>query len=143
MKKLTVLLILLLLLVGCATTKGTAPLEFGGKPDIFCRVIQKPDPLLMGIWECRFLRTVGKSHPDENFVKYRLLQQGEKYALYFYRTWRGGGKKKTEWKNWTINGKEILGEPRRFGVKIFIEGSDVYFTIRGLDEPVKMSRVAS
>ena len=142
MKKLTVFLILLLILVGCATTKGTAPQEFGGRADTFCSVVQKPDPLLMGTWECRFLRTVGKSHPDENYVKYRLIQEGEKYALYFYRTWKGGRKKKTGWRNWTVNEKEILGEPRRFGVKIFVEGSDVYFTIRGLDKPVKMSRVA-
>jgi hypothetical protein len=33
-----------------------------------------------------------------------------------------------------------LGEPQ-FGVKIFVQGSDVYFIIRGLEEPVKMSRV--
>jgi hypothetical protein len=60
--------------------------------------------------------------------------------LYFYRTWKRGKKKKTEWKNWTINGQEILGEPQ-FGIKIFVQGEDVYFTIRGLEEPVRMSRV--
>jgi len=141
MKKLTILLIYLLIFVGCATTKGTPSQEFGVKPDVFCNVIQKPDPLLMGTWECRFLRTVGKSRPDDNYVKYRLIKQDDKYALYFNPIWRDGKKKKTEWKNWTINGKEILGEPRRFGVKIFVRGEDVYFTIRDLDKPAKMSRV--
>jgi len=141
MKKLAVSSILLLLLVACATTKATPPQGFGGKPDVFCTVIQEPDPLLMGTWECRFVRTVGKSRPDDNHVKYRLLKQDDKYGLYFYRTWRDGTKKKAQWKNWTINGKEILGEPRRFGVKIFVRGEDVYFTIRDLDEPAKMSRV--
>ena len=141
MKRLTILLIYLLIFVGCATTKGTPPQEFGEKPDVFCKVIQKPDPLLMGTWECRFLRTVGKSRADDNYVKYRLIKQDDTYGLYFYRTWRDGRKKKAEWKNWTINGKEILGEPRQFGVKIFVQGKDVYFTIRALDKPAKMSRV--
>ena len=141
MKRLTILLIYLLIFVGCATTKGTPPQEFGGKPDVFCNVIQKPDPLLMGTWECRFLRTVGKSRADDNYVKYRLIKQDDTYGLYFHRTWRDGRKKKAEWKNWTINGKEILGEPRQFGVKIFVQGKDVYFTIRALDKPAKMSRV--
>lgn len=141
MKRFIFLLICLFISVGCATTKGTLPQEFGGKPDVFSTVIQKPDPLLMGTWECRFLRTVGKSRADDNYVKYRLIKQDDKYGLYFYRTWRDGRKKKAEWKNWTINGKEILGEPRQFGVKIFVRGKDVYFTIRALDKPAKMSRV--
>jgi hypothetical protein len=119
MKKLTIFLIFLLTLVGCATTKETPPQEFGGKPDVFCNVIQKPDPLLMGTWECRFERIVGKNRrrPDANHVKYRLIKQDDTY------------------------GKEILGEPRKFGVKIFVQGKDVYFTIRALDKPAKMSRV--
>jgi hypothetical protein len=141
MKKLAVSSIFLLVLVACATTKGAPPQEFGGKPDVFCNVIQEPDPVLMGTWECRFVRTVGKSRPDDNHVKYRLLKQDDKYGLYFYRTWRDGKRKKAEWKNWTISGKEIVGEPRRFGVKIFVRGEDVYFTIRDLDKPAKMSRV--
>jgi hypothetical protein len=134
MKKLTIFLIFLLTLVGCATTKETPPQEFGGKPDVFCNVIQKPDPLLMGTWECRFERIVGKNRrrPDANHVKYRLIKQDDTYGLYFYRIWHRG-KKKT--------GKEILGEPRKFGVKIFVQGKDVYFTIRALDKPAKMSRV--
>ena len=141
MKKLTISSILLLILVACATTKGPPPEEFGGKPDVFCSVIQKPAPLLLGTWETRFLRTVGKSQPDDNYVKYRLIKQDGKYGLYFYRTWRDGRKKKKEWKNWIINGKEILGQPRKYRVKIFIQGEDVYFTIRDLDKPAKMSRV--
>jgi hypothetical protein len=141
MKKLTAFSVLLFILVACATTERRIPQEFGSKPDVFCKVIQQPDPLLLGTWECRFLRTVGKSHPDDNYVRYRLVKQNEGYALYFYRTWRDGRKKKSEWKNWTINGKEILGEPRQFRVRIFVEDKDVYFTIRALDKPAKMSRV--
>jgi hypothetical protein len=140
MKRLSIFLIFFFSLFGCAT-KGSTPFnDSEAKPEAFCKVIQKPAPLLMGTWECRFTRASGTAKADKNYVKYRLLKYNDKYCLYFYRTWRSGKKKKREWKNWTINGQEISGEPQ-FGVRIFVEGSDVYFTIRGLDEPVKMSRV--
>ena len=140
MQKITVFMIFLLTLVGCTSTRTTPSQEFGGTPDVFCKVIQKPDPLLMGTWEVRFLRTVGRSRPDDNYVKYRLARYDDKYGLYFYRIWRGGKKKKREWKHWTINGLEIAGEAR-FGVRIFLQDRQVYFTIRDLDKPVKMTRV--
>ena len=140
MKKLTIFLVCLFTLGGCVTKEYTPVDNSELKPEAFCEVIQKPTPLLMGTWECSFSRYVGRSTPDENYVKYQLIKYDDKYAFYFYRTWKSGKKKISEWKNWTINGQEILGEPR-FGVKIFVEGGDVYFTIRGLEEPVKMSRV--
>ena len=140
MKKLIIFLVFLITLVGCATKANTPSYDSELKPDTFCEVIQKPVPLLMGTWECRFTRAIGTAKADKNYVKYQLVKYEDKYGLYFYRTWRSGKKKKTEWKNWTINGQEILGEPQ-FGVKIFVQGSDVFFIIRGLEEPVKMSRV--
>jgi len=140
MKKLIIFLVFLITLVGCATKGNTPSYDSELKPDTFCEVIQKPVTLLMGTWECRFTRASGTAKADKNYVKYQLVKYEDKYGLYFYRTWRSGKKKKTEWKNWTINGQEILGEPQ-FGVKIFVQGSDVYFIIRGLEEPVKMSRV--
>ena len=140
MKKLIIFLVFLITLVGCATKANTPSYDSELKPDTFCEVIQKPVPLLMGTWECRFTRAIGTAKADKNYVKYQLVKYEDKYGLYFYRTWRSGKKKKTEWKNWTINGQEILGEPQ-FGVKVFVQGSDVYFIIRGLEEPVKMSRV--
>jgi hypothetical protein len=140
MKKLAIFLVFLFTLVGCAT-KGNAPSDDSElRPDTFCKVIQKPVPLLIGTWECRFTRASGTGKADKNYVMYQLMKYEDKYGLYFYRTWRSGKKKKTEWKNWTINGQEILGEPQ-FGVKIFVQGRDVYFIVRGLEEPVKMSRV--
>ena len=140
MKKLIIFLVFLITLVGCATKGNTPSYDSELKPDTFCEVIQKPVPLLMGTWECRFTRASGTAKADKNYVKYQLVKYEDKYGLYFYRTWRSGKKKKTEWKNWIINGQEILGEPQ-FGVKVFVHGSDVYFIIRGLEEPVKMSRV--
>lgn len=140
MKKLTIFLISFFTLIGCATKGKTPSGVIKQKPDAFCEVIQEPAPLLMGAWECNFTRYVGRSLPDENYVMYELIKYHDKYALYFYRTWKKGRKKKNEWKNWTIKGEEILGEAR-FGVKIFVKGGNVYFTIRGLVNPAKMSRV--
>jgi len=135
MKRLPVYLIFLLTLVCCAT-KGKTPLPASeGKPDVFCNVIQEPHPLLIGTYECSFRRE--KVAPP-NFVKYRLLKYDDKYALYFHRTWRRGRKKIREWKNWDINGQEITAE---YEVKIFVQGGDVYFTIRGLKKPAKMTRI--
>ena len=138
MKKLIIFLIFLLTFVGCGI-KGGKSFSDLEQPDAFCEVIQKPDPLLMGTWEGHYTRTTTKGM-DKNYIKYRLIEYDGKYALYFYRTWQSGQKKVKQWKKWTINGQEISA-PGGYGVSVFVRGSDVYFTIRGLKESVKMSRV--
>ena len=139
MKRLSIALILLLTFVGCST-KGAKSFSEIGEPDAFCEVVQKPDPLLMGTWEGRYTRAADVAKMDKNYIKYRLIEYDGKYALYFYRTWQSGQKRVKQWKKWTINGQEISA-PGGYGVKIFLQGSDVYYTIRGLKEPAKMSRV--
>ena len=138
MQKLTIFLLCVLIFVGCAIQAGKSFSELG-EPEVFCKVIQKPDPLLLGTREGRLTRTgTDWTKIDKEYIKYTLIQYGDKYALYFYRTWRSGQKRVKEWKNWTINGKEISGG---YGVRIFIQGNGVYFTIRGADEPATMSRI--
>ena len=139
MKRLSIALILLLTFVGCST-KGAKSFSEIGEPDAFCEVVKKPDPLLLGTWEGRYTRAADVAKMDKNYIKYRLIEYDGKYALYFYRTWQSGQKKVKQWKKWTINGQEISA-PGGYGVKIFVQGSDVYYTIRGLKEPAKMSRV--
>ena len=140
MKKVTILSIFLFTFVGCAI-KGGKTLSDLGEPDVFCTVIQKPDPLLMGTWEGRLSRTGSDwANIDKEYVMYKLMKYDDKYALYFYRTWQSGRKKIKEWKNWTINDKQILG-PSQYGIRIFVQAGVVYFTIRGADEPARMSRV--
>jgi hypothetical protein len=75
---------------------------------------------------------------DKNYMKYRLIEHNGRYALYYYRTWQSGQKRRKGWKKWSINGKEIVGG---FEQRIFVQGNDVYYTIRGLKEPAMMSRV--
>ena len=138
MKKLIVYLIFLLIFVGCSL-KGKTPFDNPEvKPDAFCSVIQKPNPLLMGTREGRFTRAEDWSDLDKNYVKYKLIEYDDKYALYFYRRWHSGTKRTNEWKEWTIKGEEITGQ---YGVRIFVQGNDVYFTMRGVKEPAKMSKV--
>jgi len=140
MNKLTILLVFLLIsFIGCATQQGK-PFSELGRPDVFCQVIQKPDPILMGTWEGRLSRTpTDWTKIDKEYIKYTLIKfDDHQYGLYFYRTWRSGQKRVKEWKNWTIDDKEILGD---YGVRIFVQGGEVYFTIRGADEPARMSRV--
>ena len=139
MKRLSIALILLLTFVGCST-KGAKSFAEIGEPDAFCKVTKKPDPLLMGTWEGRYTRDADVSDLDKNYIKYQLIEYKDKYALYFYRTWHSGQRKVKGWKKWTINGQEITA-PGGYGVKIFVQGAEVYYTIRGLKEPAKMSRV--
>ena len=137
MQRLSIGLILLLAFVGCST-KGAKSFAEIGEPDAFCKLIQKPDPLLMGTWEGRYTRDADVSDLDKNYIKYQLLEYKGKYALYFYRTWHSGQRKVKGWKKWSINGQEITGS---YGVKIFVQGGGVYYTIRGLKQPAQMSRV--
>lgn len=141
MRSLAISLAVFFVLNGCSTTQVVTG-EVGPelKPDVFCQVLQTPDPLLMGVWDGYFVREKGESNPDNNYVKYTLVKQGDQYALHFFRTWKRGRKKVDEWKNWTINGSEITGEAQ-FGVRIFVQDGGVYFTMRGLEEPARLSRV--
>jgi len=140
MRKFIVYLVFLITIVGCSM-KGKTPFDNTElKPDVFCEVIQEPDPLLIGTREGHFTRAEDWADLDKNYVKYKLIKYDDKYALYFYRRWHSGTKRANEWKKWTINGEEITG---KYGVRIFVQGSDVYFTMRGVEEPAQMIRVGN
>jgi hypothetical protein len=134
-KGISIFIALLCAFLGCATALNIRE----NPPDVFCKVIQEPHPLLMGTWECSFDRGVGTPDYDSNYVKYNLVKYEDKYALYFYRVW--SKKKRDGWRDFIINGQDIIGTPEKFGLRIFVQGDDVYLTIRGLDGPVKMTRV--
>ncbi len=107
-----------------------------GKPDVFCRVLKEPDPLLMGSWKCMFERRLEEGGWETDPAEYRLLKYEDKYALYFYRVSRGGKKKYMGWREWTINGAEITSD---MGVKIFTENGEVFFVWQD-GKPTKMTR---
>jgi hypothetical protein len=107
-----------------------------GKPDVFCKVIKEPDPALMGSWKCMFERRLEEGGWETDPVEYRLIKYEDKYALYFYRVSRGGKKKYIGWREWTINGTEILSDT---GVKIFTQNGEVFFVWQD-GKPTRMTR---
>jgi len=128
-------------MVGCQALSSAASLEkMSGTPTVFCNVLDKPDPILMGGWRCLYARYVSETHQyDTNQVEYRLIKYGEQYALYFYRTAHSGKKKYIGWQNWTISGNEITSDT---GIKIYAQNGNVYFVLGGGD-PEKMTRSGS
>ena len=133
--------LLFVALVACQTVSSAGSLEgMSGNPTVFCNVVDKPEPILMGGWRCLYVRYMSESHQfDTNQVEYRLIKHGEQYALYFYRTAHGGKKKYIGWQNWTINGNEISSDT---GVKISAQNGNVYFSL-GEGTPEKMTRSGS
>jgi hypothetical protein len=111
--------------------------DSGGKPDVFCHVLKEPDPALMGSWKCTFERCLEEGGWESNPVQYRLIKYEGKYALYFSRISRSGKKQYIGWRDWTVNGTEILSNT---GVKIFAKDGEVFFVWRD-EKPVKMTRI--
>jgi hypothetical protein len=133
------LLIALTLTILLCFAAGSSASNLGAsseKPDVFCQVKKEPDPALMGSWKCMFERRLEEGGWETNPVEYRLIKYEDKYALYFYRVSRGGKKKYIGWRDWTINGTEILSNT---GVRIFVENGEVFFVWEE-GKPVKMKR---
>jgi len=131
----TLTVILLLIFVACPSASNLGGAS--GKPDVFCQVIKEPDPALMGSWKCMFERKLEEGGWDTDPAEYRLIKYEDKYALYFFRVSRGGKKKYIGWREWTINGTEILSDT---GVKIFTQNGEVFFVWQD-GKPTKMTRI--
>lgn len=113
--------------------------DAGAKPDVFCKVIKEPDPALMGSWKCTFERRTEEGTWESNPAEYRLIKYEDKYALYFYRVSRGGKKKYTGWREWTINGTEI---PVDTGGQDLLQNGEVFLVWQD-GKPTKMTRTGS
>ncbi len=138
MKRLSATALMGVILLGLAVCASASNLGAAGeKPDVFCRVIKEPDPLLMGSWKCMFERRLEEGGWDTDPAEYRLIKYEDKYALYFYRVSRGGKKKYMGWREWTIDGAQITSDT---GVKIFTENGQVFFVWQD-GKPVKMTRI--
>ena len=137
MKKNTFLFIIVIILSGCVTgeyySSGIRPKDVAEKPSVFCNVIDKPDPVLMGGWQCQY-RTDRISNP----VEFWLVQHGDQYALYYFFTQYNGRDRNTGWRNWTINGKEIYSPNK--DIRFFVKNENVYFSWKG-ETPIKMDQI--
>ena len=141
--------VVLLAFVACATVTSVAagPKEIIGikqedvavkQPGLFCKVVKEPNPLLLGGWKCvhkRFRPKKGTETPED--IQYWMGKFGDQYGLYFFRVKEGEYKKFTGWKEWTVNGDEIISGT---GVRIFVKDGAVYY---GWEEnvPTKMGRM--
>ena len=129
------LFIVFLVLVGCASVTNQLD-GSSGTPDYFCRVIKEPDPTLMGSWKVTYESNLNTGGSGTNTAEYRLIEYDDKYALYFYRVSLDRKKRYMGWREWTINGNEIVSDT---GVKIFTKDGQVYLEWQN-EKPVKMSR---
>jgi hypothetical protein len=138
MKRVFISWLILIFLFGAVATSSASNLgDSSGKPDVFCQVLKEPDPALLGSWKCTFERRLEEGGWESNPIEYRLIKYEGKYALYFYRVSRNGKKKYIGWRDWTINGTEILSNT---GVKIFAKDGEVFFVWQD-EKPVRMTRI--
>ncbi|MHC1744382.1 MAG: hypothetical protein AB9873_15295 [Syntrophobacteraceae bacterium] len=142
MKKLAVVAIVFCLAwVHAVSTGRCAEISSGdvaSKPDVFMRVVQEPNPLLLGHWGCTHTTTVAKTNEKyQEPIEYWLLKVDGKYAVYFYRFKQGKEKRYRGWREWYLKGDEISAPPQ---ISIFVKGSDVYYQWKD-DPPTRMTRI--
>ena len=120
-------------------TKGIGSQDVAGKPDVFCKVIKEPDPLLLGGWKCVHHGYDIKLHKyTDEPAEYWLVKYGNQYGLYFYRV-KADTKPYKGWRECTINGASITS---RTGFNITVKDGEVYYKWGG-DKPTKMTRIES
>lgn len=114
------------------------PQDTAGTPSAFAKVIKEPNPRLMGGWQCLWHRyRLKQRETDVNPVEFWLVKRDNRYGLYFYRFKAEDNKTYSGWKDWTINGDEIVSGG---GVRFFTDGTDVYFQWES-DKPAKMTPI--
>jgi len=139
MKKIGLGMVLLFIFVGCSSMSVIRSKDVAGEPTVYCKVVEEPDPLLMGGWKCGYNRGLANSQEyDFNPIAYWLVKKDDKYALYFYRATRGGAKRYVGWRAWTINGGEIYSDT---GVRFVAKDGAVYYVWNN-QAPEKMTRFA-
>jgi hypothetical protein len=138
MKKIGVKLLLVAVFIGLAGCASMSNQLAGaeGKPDVFCRILKEPDPLLMGSWKVTYESTLDTGGAASNTAEYRLIKVEDKYALYFYRVSLDRKKRYMGWREWTINGTDISSVT---GVRIFTRDGQVFLEWQG-EQPTKMYR---
>ena len=135
----TVLFIVIAYVISPSSAKAIGSQDVAGKPDVFCKVIKEPDPLLLGGWKCLHHGYNTRLHKyiDEP-AEYWLVKYGNQYGLYFYRV-KADAKPYKGWRECTINGTTITS---RTGFKITVKDGEVYYNWGG-DKPTKMTRIQS
>ncbi len=127
--------ILAFLAFGASAAK-TTPQDVAGAPSVFCKVLKEPNPRLMGGWQVMWHRYRTKQgRTDINPVEFWLVKRENRYGLYFYRFKAEENTTYLGWRDWTINGDEIVSGT---GIRFFTDGTDVFFQWEN-DKPTKMT----
>jgi hypothetical protein len=139
-KPLCSLLVLLSINIGCATNlpSGITPSDIATQPTVFCKVLSEPDPLLLGGWKCNVWGTNSRGIRYKNPLQYWLVKKDDKYAMYYYYTRYSGRDRFAGWRDWIINGEEIVNPSG--SIRFFVRNGEVYFSWKN-GKPIKMSRI--
>jgi hypothetical protein len=114
------------------------PGDVSGTPEVFLKVVQQPNPVLLGHWGCTHTTTVFKTGDTfKEPIEYWLLKVGDRYAIHFYRFKHGKEKKYKGWREWTVKGDEIASPPE---ISIFVKDGEVFYQWKN-DQPTKMTRI--
>jgi hypothetical protein len=139
MKKCSISLCILLVFSVSAVFGGEIkPSDVAGKPNVFCTVVNEPNPVLLGHYGCVYKMVNEKTHEHTmEPVEYWLVKLEGQYGLYFYRVKDGKGTKFKGWRKWYLRGDKITsgGDPL-----IFSKDGDVYYQWK-FDKPAKMTRI--
>ncbi len=112
--------------------------DMEGKPTAYCKVVQEPNPLLLGHFGCVHRKFDEKtSGYVMEPIEYWLVKLGDKYALYFYRVKDGKGKAYKGWRKWYLEGDRINSGGN---LEIFVKEGEVYYGWKS-DRPTKMWRI--
>ncbi len=118
----------------CAEITST---DVATKPDVFMKVTQEPNPLLLGHWGCTHTTLTKSGDKTQEPVEYWLLKVDGKYALYFFRRKPSKEKVYRGWRDWYLRGYEISAPPL---ISIYVKENDVYYQWKN-DAPTKMTRI--
>ncbi len=106
--------LLLALLAGCAANKAALPADAAGEPTVYCRVVNPPDPALLGHWR----RIPPTKFKRPHVFDYWLVKKDGGYAL-FYHWDNQRGSVVRGWFPFTIDGARMTSseEPSTYFVK--------------------------
>ena len=114
------------------------PSDVAGKPNVFCTVVNEPNPVLLGHYGCVHKKVDEKTHEHAmEPIEYWLVKVGDQYGLYFYRVKDGKGRKLRGWRKWYLRGDKITsgGDP-----EIFTKDGEVYYKWK-FNKPTKMTPI--
>lgn len=111
---LVVAVTLSILLAGCAGFQSIKQADIAGEPTVYCRVVNPPDPALLGHWR----RIPPGQFNRPHAYSYWLVKKGDRYAL-FYHWDNKHGEVVHGWFPFTLDGAVMTSseEPSTYFVK--------------------------